>query len=64
MNIYQCDDGERKHNLASQYKKIRNNINKDEMPTAYRLVSMLEDGYKSDSKRDNEDYIFRTYFET
>lgn len=64
MNIYQCDDGERKHNLASQYKKIRNNINKDEMPTAYRLVSMLEHGYKSDSKRDNEDYIFRTYFET
>lgn len=64
MNIYQCDDGERKHNLASQYKKIRNNINKDEKPTAYRLVSMLEDGYKSDSKRDNEDYIFRTYFET
>lgn len=64
MNIYQCDDGERKHNLASQYKKIRNNINKDEMPTAYRLVSMLEDRYKSDSKRDNEDYIFRTYFET
>lgn len=63
-NIYQCDDGERNRNLASQYKKIRNNINKDEMPTAYRLVSMLEDGYKSDSKRDNEDHIFRTYFET
>ena len=63
-NIYQCDDGERNRSLASQYKKIRNSINKDEMPLTYNLVSMLENGYKSDSKHDNEDYIFRTYFET
>lgn len=63
-NIYQCDDGERNRNLATEYKKIRNSINKEEMPLTYNLVSMLENGYKSDSKHDNEDYIFRTYFET
>lgn len=63
-NIYQCDDGERNRNLASQYNKIRISINKEEMPLTYNLVSMLENGYKSDSKHDNEDYIFRTYFET
>lgn len=63
-NIYQCDDGERNRNLAAEYKKIRNSINKDEMPLTYNLVSMLENGYKSDSRHDNEDYIFRTYFET
>lgn len=63
-NIYQCDDGERNHNLATEYKKIKNSINKDEMPLTYNLVSMLENGYKSDSRHDNEDYIFRTYFET
>ena len=63
-NIYQCDDGERNRNLATEYKKIRNSINKVEMPLTYNLVSMLENGYKSDSKHDNEDYIFRTYFET
>lgn len=63
-NIYQCDDGERNRSLATEYKKIRNSINKDEMPLTYNLVSMLENGYKSDSKHDNEDYIFRTYFET
>lgn len=63
-NIYQCDDGERNRNLATDYKKIRNSINKEEMPLTYNLVSMLENGYKSDSKHDNEDYIFRTYFET
>lgn len=64
MNIYQCDDGERKHNLASQYNKIRISINKEEMPLTYNLVSMLENGYKFDSRHDNEDYIFRSYFET
>ena len=63
-NIYQCDDGERNRNLATEYKKIRNSINKNEMPLTYNLVSMLENGYKSDSKHDNEDHIFRTYFET
>lgn len=63
-NIYQCDDGERNRSLAAEYKKIRNSINKEEMPLTYNLVSMLENGYKSDSKHDNEDYIFRTYFET
>lgn len=63
-NIYQCDDGERNRSLATEYKKIRNSINKEEMPLTYNLVSMLENGYKSDSKHDNEDYIFRTYFET
>lgn len=63
-NIYQCDDGERNCNLAAEYKKIKNSINKDEMPLTYNLVSMLENGYKSDSRHDNEDYIFRTYFET
>lgn len=63
-NIYQCDDGERNRNLATDYKKLRNSINKEEMPLTYNLVSMLENGYKSDSKHDNEDYIFRTYFET
>lgn len=63
-NIYQCDDGERNRNLAAQYNKIRNSINKDEMPLTYNLVSMLENGYKFDSRHDNEDYIFRTYFET
>ena len=63
-NIYQCDDGEKNRNLATEYKKIRNSINKEEMPLTYNLVSMLENGYKSDSKHDNEDYIFRTYFET
>lgn len=63
-NIYQCDDGERNRNLATEYKKIRNSINKDEMPLTYNLVSMLENGYKFDSRHDNEDYIFRTYFET
>lgn len=63
-NIYQCDDGERNRNLATEYKKIRNSINKDEMPLTYNLVSMLENGYKSDSRQDNKDYIFRTYFET
>ena len=63
-NIYQCDDGERNRNLATEYKKIRNSINKDEMPLTYNLVSMLENGYKSDSRQDNKDYIFRTYYET
>lgn len=63
-NIYQCDDGERNRNLATEYKKIKNCINKDEMPLTYNLVSMLENGYKFDSRHDNEDYIFRTYFET
>lgn len=63
-NIYQCDDGERNRSLATEYKKIRNSINKEEMPLTYNLVSILENGYKSDSKHDNEDYIFRTYFET
>lgn len=63
-NIYQCDDGERNRSLAAQYNKIRNSINKNEMPLTYNLVSMLENGYKSDSRHDNEDYIFRTYFET
>lgn len=63
-NIYQCDDGERNRNLAAEYKKIRISINKDEMPLTYNLVSMLENGYKFDSRHDNEDYIFRTYFET
>lgn len=63
-NIYQCDDGERNRSLAAQYNKIRISINKEEMPLTYNLVSMLENGYKSDSKHDNEDYIFRTYFET
>ena len=63
-NIYQCDDGKRNRNLATEYKKIRNSINKNEMPLTYNLVSMLENGYKSDSRHDNEDYIFRTYFET
>lgn len=63
-NIYQCDDGERNRSLAAQYNKIRNSINKDEMPLTYNLVSMLENGYKFDSRHDNEDYIFRTYFET
>lgn len=63
-NIYQCDDGERNRNLATEYKKIKNSINKDEMPLTYNLVSMLENGYKFDSRHDNEDYIFRTYFET
>lgn len=63
-NIYQCDDGERNRSLATEYKKIRNSINKDEMPLTYNLVSMLENGYKFDSRHDNEDYIFRTYFET
>lgn len=63
-NIYQCDDGERNRNLATEYKKIRNSINKEEMPLTYNLVSILENGYKSDSRHDNEDYIFRTYFET
>lgn len=63
-NIYQCDDGERNRNLAAQYNKIRISINKDEMPLTYNLVSMLENGYKSDSRHDNEDHIFRTYFET
>lgn len=63
-NIYQCDDGERNRSLATEYKKIRNSINKDEMPLTYNLVSMLEKGYKFDSRHDNEDYIFRTYFET
>ena len=63
-NIYQCDDGERNRSLATEYKKIRNSINKEEMPLTYNLVSMLENGYKSDSRHDNEDYIFRTYFET
>ena len=63
-NIYQCDDGERNRNLATEYKKIKNSINKEEMPLTYNLVSILENGYKSDSKHDNEDYIFRTYFET
>lgn len=62
-NIYQCDDGERNRNLATEYKKIRNSINKEEMPLTYNLVSMLENGYRSDSRHDNEDYIFRTYFE-
>lgn len=62
-NIYQCDDGERNRNLATEYKKIKNCINKDEMPLTYNLVSMLENGYKFDSRHDNEDYIFRTYFE-
>lgn len=61
-NIYQCDDGERNRSLATEYKKIRNSINKDEMPLTYNLVSMLENGYKFDSRHDNEDYIFRTYF--
>ena len=63
-NIYQCDDGKRNRNLATEYKKIRNSINKNEIPLTYNLVSMLENGYKSDSRHDNEDYIFRTYFET
>lgn len=63
-NIYQCDDGERNRSLAAQYNKIRNSINKNEMPLTYNLVSMLENGYKSDSRHDNEDYLFRTYFET
>lgn len=63
-NIYQCDGGERNRSLATEYKKIRNSINKDEMPLTYNLVSMLENGYKFDSRHDNEDYIFRTYFET
>lgn len=63
-NIYQCDDGERNRSLAAQYNKIRISINKDEMPLTYNLVSMLENGYKFDSRHDNEDYIFRTYFET
>lgn len=63
-NIYQCDDGERNRSLAAEYKKIRISINKDEMPLTYNLVSMLENGYKFDSRHDNEDYIFRTYFET
>lgn len=63
-NIYQYDDGERNRSLATEYKKIRNSINKEEMPLTYNLVSNLENGYKSDSKHDNEDYIFRTYFET
>ena len=63
-NIYQCDDGERNRKLAAEYKKIRHKINKDEMPLTYNLASMLENGYKSDSRHDNEDYIFRTYFET
>lgn len=63
-NIYQCDGGERNRSLAAQYNKIRNSINKNEMPLTYNLVSMLENGYKSDSRHDNEDYIFRTYFET
>lgn len=63
-NIYQCDDGERNRNLATEYKKIKNCINKDEMPLTYNLVSMLENGYKFDSRHDNKDYIFRTYFET
>lgn len=63
-NIYQCDDGERNRNLAAEYKKIRISINKEEMPLTYNLVSMLENGYKFDSRHDNEDYIFRTYFET
>ena len=63
-NIYQCDDGERNRNLATEYKKIKNCINKDEMPLTYNLVSMLKNGYKFDSRHDNEDYIFRTYFET
>lgn len=63
-NIYQCDDGERNRSLAAQYNKIRISINKEEMPLTYNLVSMLENGYKSDPKHDNEDYIFRTYFET
>lgn len=62
-NIYQCDDGERNRNLAAEYKKIRISINKDEMPLTYNLVSMLENGYKFDSRHDNEDYIFRTYFQ-
>lgn len=60
-NIYQYDDGERNRSLATEYKKIRNSINKEEMPLTYNLVSNLENGYKSDSKHDNEDYIFRTY---
>lgn len=63
-NIYQCDDGERNRSLAAQYNKIRNSINKNEMPLTYNLVSMLENGYKSDSRQDSKDYIFRTYFET
>lgn len=62
-NIYQCDDGERNRSLAAQYNKIRISINKEEMPLTYNLVSMLENGYRSDSRHDKEDYIFRTYFE-
>lgn len=62
-NIYQCDDGERNRNLAAEYKKIRNSIDKDKMPITYNLVTMLEKGYQSDSRHDNEDYIFRTYFQ-
>lgn len=52
-NIYQCDDGERNRSLAAQYNKIRISINKEEMPLTYNLVSMLENGYKSDSKHNN-----------